>query len=217
VLTCPDFLANPSEITCVIGRNGSGKSTLLRTLGGIIKPEKGKILINNNGENLKGRCTWLEASDQLVPFLSVQDHLRAASNKRDYSRYPIDGEENLLDTASRISDLSTGQRQALRLEMCFLNHRAVILADESTANLDPINGKSAFEVFEGIVKKEKISAIFVTHDLFLASKYAKRIYIVADGKVLQLLENNQEARSPEVLLGHLLREKATCEQPQSSD
>ena len=236
-LNCPQFLAQSGQITCVIGKNGSGKSTLLRALGGIIPIDSGTISIDGSGRNLKRKCTWLEASDadQLVPFLSVRDHLRAVLGNEDidilFSDSPDQADAQsspkslpsgiraLLsqNSTSRVCDLSTGQRQALRLAMCFLHHRPVILADESTANLDSINGKNIFGEFREIVKREQAAAILVTHDLFLASEFADAVYVVADGCVCLMPENaSGRKRPPGELREYLDTGSAIYEQQRSA-
>jgi ABC-type lipoprotein export system ATPase subunit len=236
MLNCPQFLAKSGHITCVIGKNGSGKSTLLRALGGIIPIENGIISINDSERNLKRQCTWLEASDvdQLVPFLSVRDHFRAVLGNEDIDIYFRDspdrtdtnppykvlprGIRSLLsqNRTSRVCDLSTGQRQALRLGMCFLHHRPVILADESTANLDSINGKNIFREFREIVETEEAAAILVTHDLFLASEFADVIYIVAEGCVRLLPECGSGRKCPPSELRECLEQDSAIYEQQRS-
>ncbi len=212
VLECDCFRAEPEALTCIIGLNGSGKSTLLRVLSGRLKPDAGDIWLDGTllrmltRYELKQRTVCIEPGDteQMVQNLRVQDHVAAAlrigGQKLPFFhrglrvRDAVSGfllpewlEEALSRLAQkRIAELSSGEKQAVRLAMCLLQNRRVIFADESTANLDVKNASAFFWSLNRIARDREATVVVVTHDLALAAEFASALYIVGHHRVTPL-------------------------------
>lgn len=201
-LKCSSFIAKPSEITCIIGSNGGGKSTLLKVLGGLVNLKYGTINLEKkelNKYSIKGLhhlIGWIDASISLslVENLFVKDHLAlaflAAGEKIPFFYRYLDISSNnklfkyLKDIKNnQIGKLSSGQRQNLTIVIAQLLRKKIILADESTSNLDIFHSKQFFITMKEISESNDSSIVIVTHDILLASEFADSLYYVKDGIV----------------------------------
>jgi len=208
-LECSHFLAAPGTLTCIIGLNGSGKSTLLRILYGKETPQEGTIHIDSKPlkeltkRQIRRMVAWIEPgdTDQMVRSLRVQDHvaaaLRLAGGRLPLLHRSLDVRNALsvaklpswlVDSVSaisqkRVGELSSGQKQAVRLALCFLQHKRIIFADESTSNLDLRSAVDFFNSLKVSTAEVGTTAVVVTHDLSLAAKFAQTVYLVRDHNV----------------------------------
>lgn len=205
------------QFTIMIGSNGSGKSTLLNLIGGSLKPDTGKVLLE--GKDITSspefkRSEWIARIFQnplwgTAPDLSILDNFRLASIRthkkelyfgineafKNKVKEKISilgmGLENKLD--QMMGSLSGGQRQALTLVMAIMDDAKILLMDEPTAALDV---RSAFKVMEtanSILRQYKLTGLLVTHNLRDAVHYGDRILQMREGKIIQdKIKNSQE-------------------------
>ena len=199
------FSVGEGEFVAIIGPSGSGKSTLLTIIGGLQKPSKGTVKINEKpfsevAEKKRAALRFeeigfiLQASN-LVPFLTVKDQLNLV-NKVEKTKVDKQKQDDLLDELGILdlkdkypSDLSGGERQRVAIARALYHEPSVILADEPTASLD---SEKAFEVVEILAretKNKKKATIMVTHDERLISQCDK-VYVMKDG-ILSLRESNE--------------------------
>jgi len=144
------------EFLVVHGPSGCGKTTLLLTIGGMLRPSPGKVMMDRQdlyalppGERARFRAQKIGFVFQmfhLVPYLNVLENvLLAASSDQKAARRAKAREllvrfglESRLDHKSE--QLSAGERQRTAIARALLNQPQLILADEPTGNLDPENG-----------------------------------------------------------------------------
>lgn len=190
------FSIEEGEFVAIIGPSGSGKSTLLTIIGGLQRPSKGTVKINekpfsNVTEKKRAALRFKEIgfilqASNLVPFLTVMDQLNLV-NKVEKSKVDKAKQKELLEELGIFdlkdkypSDLSGGERQRVAIARALYHDPSVILADEPTASLD---SEKAFEVV-GILAREtkskKKATIMVTHDERLISQCDK-VYVMKDG------------------------------------
>ena len=185
-----DFLA-------IRGPSGCGKSTLLLSAGGLLRPDTGRVLIENQdlySISHEGRCR-LRATTigfvfqrfHLVPYLSVLDNVLAPSlalGRNDAHRRAGELIERF-GLASRMhhlpSQLSTGERQRTALARAMLNNPRLILADEPTGNLDPDNGTIVLKCLADFAASGG-AVLLVTHDPD-AANFAKQSLSMAAGQL----------------------------------
>lgn len=190
----------PGEVVGLIGPSGSGKSTLLKSLGAVITPTAGKMIL---GEQTIFEQDWkvsdlralrrdkigfIFQSPYLIPFLDVVDNvallpmLAGVSNSEARTR----ALELLtaLDVHHRAqafpSQLSGGEQQRVAIARGLINRPPVILADEPTAPLDSERAMAVIRILNDMAKKFETAIIVVTHDEKIIPTF-KRIYHIRDG------------------------------------
>lgn len=189
------------DFVSLMGASGSGKSTLLYLIGGLDKDFEGEILID--GENIRNmkekKMSELRLSKigfifqfyNLIQNLSVEDNIMlpvTMSGKKvsDYRKKMEDIMEitGLSDKRkSKPSQLSGGQQQRVAIARAVLNEPELLLADESTGNLDTVAGAEIMELFRKINAEKGITILQVTHSERCA-KYGKRIVYMENGQVI---------------------------------
>ena len=201
----------------VIGSNGAGKTTLLNIVAGVYPPESGQIMLN--GRNVtklsEYRCAEFVGRVYQDPHvgtaakMSIEENmamallrgqprgLRVATNKQRRELFSIAlaplglGIENRLNTL--VGTLSGGQRQALALVMATLSNPAILLLDEHIATLDPRTAQIVLDLTDMIVKREKMTAIMVTHNMEMALHHGNRLIMMHKGRIV--VDMNQEQRA----------------------
>ena len=188
------------EFIAIVGKSGSGKSTLLHLLGGLDKPDRGNVIINNQNiykmsdkELTVFRRKYIGFVYQfynLISALTVKENIllpalfdgRKISDKKLEELVKKLGLINKMDAYP--NDLSGGQQQRVAIGRALINHPKIILADEPTGNLDTRSTKHIVKLLEYYNKKYRQTIIMVTHDLSLA-KRASRIITMRDGKIIK--------------------------------
>ena len=187
------------EFVAVVGRSGSGKSTLLHMLGGLDRPDSGKVYI-------EGRDNFDLKDEQLAVFrrrkigFIFQDYnLMPALNVWENIVLPIglDGKkvkkDFVLDIVKSIgmeerlhampNQLSGGQKQRVAIARALAARPAIILADEPTGNLDSHTEMEVISILKNCVSKYGQTLVMITHDETIA-QMADRVIVIADGKVV---------------------------------
>jgi heme exporter protein A len=135
----------------ITGRNGSGKSTLLKVLANLMKPNKGKVVVSDNSEEVLPEKVHLYFG-MIAPYLNLYDELtafenleffydlkcnhRPASDKKEHLKYLL----NRINLYSRRNDevknFSSGMKQRVKLAFAIINNPKILLMDEPRTNLD---------------------------------------------------------------------------------
>jgi len=197
------------DFVTIIGSNGAGKTTLLNIIAGVFPPERGgKILIQgkditNLSEHKHARYTarvyqdphigtaakmTIEENLSLALLRGQSRGLRGAVSKqrRELFRQNLAllgiGLEDRLSTP--VGTLSGGQRQALALVMATISKPAILLLDEHVATLDPKTAETVLQLSDMIVRREKMTAIMVTHNMEIALRYGNRLIMMHRGKIV---------------------------------
>jgi putative ABC transport system ATP-binding protein len=204
------------EFVTVIGGNGSGKSTLLNLVAGYLKPDEGKILIDDidvSNVNDYNRAAYIGIVFQdplsgTAKSLSIEENLAIAMKRgqkrwfgmgvkpkdRDFYREQLKTldlglEDRLKDKAGL---LSGGQRQALTLLMATLVKPKILLLDEHTAALDPKTADKILKLTIKLVEEHKLTAMMVTHNMRQALNLGTRTVMMQQGR--QILDVEGEER-----------------------
>ena len=187
---------NKGEFVAIVGPSGSGKSTLLHLIGGVDKPTKGKVYINNvDIYSLKEKdlsifrrrnVGLIYQFYNLIPVLSAKENilLPAELDNRKIDKEYLDDLLKTLGLKERENhlpnELSGGQQQRTSIGRALINRPAVILADEPTGNLDSKNSKEVLDLLKLSVKKYNQTLIMITHDPSIALQ-ADRVITIEDG------------------------------------
>lgn len=183
------------EFLIVRGPSGSGKTTLLLTIGGMLRPTGGHVIVNGNDiyamsekERAKLRAYNIGFVFQmfhLVPYLNAVDNVLLSAFRG--KKKKADAEELLsrLRMSDRYyhkpSELSIGERQRTAIARALFNRPGIILADEPTGNLDPENATDVIGYLTEF-HRDGGTVIIVTHGT-MADQYADRIIHLREGRI----------------------------------
>lgn len=185
------FDANPGHLTFIIGESGSGKSTLLSAAAGLLKPDRGTILVDATPVSDEVRLQKigmifqqanligaLNVRDQLL----VTDHIRGVKPRVDRANELLAevGLDGLGDRS--MQQLSGGQRQRVGIARALMGEPKLILADEPTAALDSERSHEIVALLRTLVQEHDIACGFVTHNASLISE-SDEVVRVRDGRV----------------------------------
>ena len=188
------------EFTAIVGPSGSGKTTLLNVIGGLDKPTKGSVIIDNidvsnlsSGKLIDYRLNnigFVFQAYNLIPVLTAKENvefimLLQGVDKTERENRAIEllnsvGLTDRLDT--RPAQLSGGQQQRVAVARALASQPAFVLADEPTANLDSASAESLLDLMEELNKKYEMTFVFSTHDAKVMNR-ARRIVTLVDGKI----------------------------------
>lgn len=181
------FSACFGEVTCLIGKNGSGKTTLGKCICGLLKPQKGKIFLNDKELSRRqlsqeGLFIMQEAEFQFFTN-SVLSELRYGVNRQKYDEIDalLKRFEMWKYRDRHPFSLSGGQMQKLTLMMAYLSDKSVVILDEPTSGMDKKSLDTVVELINDM-KKTKI-VIVISHDLEFISAVASKCLELADGSI----------------------------------
>lgn len=214
------------DFITIIGSNGAGKSTLLNIIAGVYPPERGgKVLIRGNdvtslAEHRRagyvGRV-WQEPQMGTSGGLTIEENMSLAflrRQKKGLGRAVTRDRRRLfkerlsmlglgLEDRLNVSTgtLSGGQRQALALVMATIGKPTILLLDEHVASLDPKTAKTVLAMTDDIVRRDKMTAIMVTHNMDVALRHGNRLTMMHEGRIiLDIDETSKKVLSVEDLV-----------------
>ena len=184
------------EFNCILGENGAGKTTFLKLLIGILKPNRGKLFINNNDssylneEEIVKMIGYLSQNPNDYLFNeSVEGELKYTMHNFGLTDYKlIDDILNILDISQHKirypRELSTGERQRIALATVMVTQPDVLLLDEPTRGLDCELKTKLGKTLQALAREDKKTIILVTHDIEFASEFADRVILLSAGQVI---------------------------------
>lgn len=188
-----DFKKN--ELVFILGSSGSGKTTLLNIIAGLINVTSGNVFLDDldiTKFNSKELCNYrnnmigyVYQDYHLIDYMSVLDNVKLGQTIFNGNN----NIDNILDKVGLldkkkviVSKLSGGERQRVAIARALINDAEIILCDEPTGALDSVNSIKIMDILKEISKDKLV--IVVSHDNYLANRYASRIINICDGKVL---------------------------------
>jgi ABC-2 type transport system ATP-binding protein len=177
------FDTHPGEMVAVIGPNGAGKTTLLSILAGVQQPSAGLV---GSAPNAIG---WVPQQPALYSKLSVVENLRLFARLEKVPN--LEGAiARMLDqtglanrAGERIDKLSGGNRQRVNVAIGLLSDPPVVLLDEPSSSLDPAQRERLWQFISGLAAAGT-SVLFSTHIVAEAQRYADRVLVLDEGKLL---------------------------------
>ena len=194
------FSVEKGEFVAIVGASGSDKSTLLHLLGGVDRPNSGKVFIEGkdiyklNDDELaifrRRQVGLIYQFYNLIPILNVEENitLPLSLDGRKVDEKRLEELINLLGLSGRRThlpnELSGGQQQKTSIGRAMITNPAIILADEPTGNLDSKSSDEVVTLLKKSNKDYKQTIIMITHNLEIA-KVADRIITIEDGKIVK--------------------------------
>ncbi|WP_135255690.1 ABC transporter ATP-binding protein [Thermus caldilimi] len=197
VLFGVDLEVREGELVALLGANGAGKTTLLRTISGLIRPWRGRILWD--GRDLAGLSSAKRArlglghvpeGRQLFPLMTVEENLRLGAAflapgrekegfERVYALFPRLAERRRQLTGT----LSGGEQQMLAIARALMGFPRILLVDEPSLGLAP---RLAEEVLLTLkrVAEEGVGVLLVEQNVALSLEVAARAYVMEHGRIV---------------------------------
>ena len=204
VLAGLDLQIRPRETLTIIGGSGTGKTVILKLMVGLLKPEAGRILVEDEDivplaeeqlTRVRRRIGFLFQGGALFDSLSagenvgypLREHTRlddAQIGARVREVLGLVGLDGVEDKAP--ATLSGGMRKRVALARAIALATDLILYDEPTTGLDPQNAEKINELIRDLQGKLGVTSVVVTHDMGSAFKVSDRIAMLLDGRVAAL-------------------------------
>ena len=203
------------EVLALLGPNGSGKSTLMRCLIGFFSPTSGRVRVGGvdvaeRPVEARGRIGYLPEQVMLYPELTVRRYLTFVAGmtglggaKRRAAVDEVIGTCGLADVATRpTGNLSKGYRQRVGLAQALLGDPDVLVLDEPTVGLDPVQTVELREVVRGLRGR---TVVLSTHILSEAASLCTRVAILKQGRLLAVDTPDELARRVAQAAGLVVR------------
>jgi putative ABC transport system ATP-binding protein len=182
------------------GPSGSGKTTMLNIIGGLDRPDQGRVTVDENDFSQMSQSELADLrlrdigfvfqSYNLIPVLSAEENVEFVmllqgvdpGERRKRARRILE-EVGLGDQfRRRPAELSGGQQQRVAVARAIVADPAIVLADEPTANLDSKTGQGLLDMMRTMNREKNVTFIFSTHD-DMVMDYARRLVHIRDGRV----------------------------------
>jgi phospholipid/cholesterol/gamma-HCH transport system ATP-binding protein len=201
VLDGVNFKIEPGEAVVVIGRSGCGKSVLLKHLIGLIRPDSGEIIIDDDHLNAMDERRLLEVRRKfgmLFQSAALFDSLNVAENisfvlRRERKLSPREIDQRVEEVLEMVelpgiqkkkpSELSGGMRKRVGLARAIIYKPEILLYDEPTTGLDPVVSDSIDQLIIRVRERLNITTVVVTHDTRSMRRVGQRILMMVGGKI----------------------------------
>jgi phospholipid/cholesterol/gamma-HCH transport system ATP-binding protein len=203
VLSGVDLQVNEGEIVAIVGVSGIGKSTLLKIIAGLVPVQMGSVKVfgcdltkcsEEEINQIRQQMGFVFQSGALFDWMTVADNvsfpLRLIDSslteeevrervRRLLDAVGMEGTENLLP-----EQLSGGMRKRVAIARALASQPKLVLYDEPTSGLDPIMSSVINDLIKQMRDQFGVTEIVVTHDLASAIRFADRIAMLHDGKII---------------------------------
>jgi simple sugar transport system ATP-binding protein len=197
----------PGELVGLVGDNGAGKSTLIKLLSGVERPDRGEIRIDGNPVELRTPKTAMQLGietvyqyNSMVPTMSVARNvfigreplfasvlgigfLNQRRMRRDSVQALADVDLHLRSPDALVGELSGGQRQGVAIARAMYFKSKVLILDEPTNHLSVKETNKVIGFVKGL-KAQRVTGIFISHNLHHVFLSCDRIIAMARGKIV---------------------------------
>ena len=217
------FKVKKNEIVGILGPNGCGKTTTIGMILGLLKPSKGKVLIDGI-EIEKKRVELLNHLNFISPYIELPKKLTVKQNLEVYGRlYDVKNLKEKIENLSEklrlnkiinkiTGELSSGQKNRVSLAKSIINDPKVLLLDEPTASLDPETGDFVRSFLENYQKEKETSILLASHNMLEVERLCSSVLMMNEGSIIdkgipkELINKHGRKNMEEVFL-KLSREK----------
>lgn len=196
------FRIHKGELTVILGSSGSGKSTLLNVIGGMTRPDSGKVIFDGFGDIAgfrkkqqtvfrKDMVGFVFQFYNLIPELTVWENVALVADMAKIPR-PVEEVLEMMGLSHRKdhypSQLSGGEQQRVSIARALVKNAAFLLCDEPTGALDYNTGKQILIELEKLAREQGQTVVIVTHTTSI-STIADRIIKMRSGRIVEEIVN----------------------------
>lgn len=195
------FSIEPKEFVSIVGHSGAGKTTLIKMILGEESPTEGRVFyeskdISTLGKNdindFRRKIGVVFQDFRLLPDKNVYENIAFAMEVAGRTDEEIEADVphvlDLVDLSKKIwnfpGELSGGERQRVSIARAIVNQPDVIIADEPTGNLDPLNTYDIVQILKKI-NDLGTTVILTTHNKGVIDSLKKRVITMEDGKIIR--------------------------------
>lgn len=200
------------DVVSIVGSNGAGKSTLVKTLMGLLRPRRGRIVFH--GEDItdvpghrvcRSGLAIVPEGRRLFPALSVEDNLDLGAFNGEARPYRDETLERVHRLFPRLAErgqqpagsLSGGEQQMLAIGRALMARPRLLLMDEPSLGLAPKVVDEVFQVIE-TVRAGGVSVLLVEQNVQRALDVSSRAYLLSEGRMVMEGTTEELANSPEI-------------------
>jgi len=212
-----NFTINVNKTIGLLGPNGCGKTTTIGMILGLLKPSKGKVLINgveieNQRVDLFNQLNFISPYIELPKKLTVRQNLEVYGRLYDVNKHKEKIEYlceklRLYEFIDKLTgELSSGQKNRVSLAKSIINNPKVLLLDEPTASLDPETGDFVRSFLEEYQQENKTSILLASHNMAEVERLCSSVLmmnkgsIIDEGKPEELIKKHGRKNMEEVFL-----------------
>jgi phospholipid/cholesterol/gamma-HCH transport system ATP-binding protein len=192
------------KINVIIGGSGEGKSVLMKHLMGLLKPDRGEILVDGTDivplddyqlNALRRKFGMLFQYAALFDSMSVFDNVAfpLREHRKGMSKPAV--KQAVMDRLTHLgvdhlvnkwpAELSGGQRKRVGLARALVLEPEILLYDEPTTGLDPIQTKNVDEMIVDIAARNAVTSVVISHDMASTFRIAHRISMLSEGRIIE--------------------------------
>ncbi len=179
-----------NKSTIILGQSGCGKSVLIKTIYQLFSHDGGSILYDKSSKVNIDKFSMLFQYGALFDSLKISENIAFTdyiNGKTNYDKKVLSLMKDVGLEKSIInkypSEISGGMKKRVGLARALYKNPKVIFLDEPTTGLDPINSDKINELIIKVIKKRKITAVSITHDIKSAIKTGDNYYFIDNGVV----------------------------------
>ena len=205
VLDGVDFVVQEGETVALLGPSGTGKSVLLKHIIGLIRPDSGTIIVDDQDVTrlkrrelaaLRSRIGYVFQNGALFDSMDVYENVRLGITDEtkyrdeDYSRARVTECLKLVNLAPETlskfpAELSGGMRKRVGIARAIAGNPKYLLYDEPTSGLDPVNADVIDSLVRRLDNEIGVTSVMVTHDVRGAFRVADRLALLSGGRIVQ--------------------------------
>jgi urea transport system ATP-binding protein len=216
ILRDVDLEIEPGEVVCLMGRNGVGKTTLLKSIMGLLRPRRGRVLVGGRddardltraGAHVRAHCGigYVPQGREIFPQLTVRENLQIGLTANPRKLRTMPGKvfeyfpmlQAMLDRKGGV--LSGGQQQQLAIARALVAEPRLLILDEPTEGIQPSIISLIGKVLHSLKKEGNVAVLLVEQYLEFALKLADRYYVMEKGAIVlhgKTAEIDREAVKP---------------------
>ena len=196
------FNIKEGESVAIIGQSGEGKSVLLKHFNGLMMPDSGQVIVNDqiinklsfsDLQSIRKNMSMVFQFGALFDSLSIKDNILISLDNNTSLNFE-EKENRVKESLNEVNlsniehlypnDLSGGMKKRVGISRAISIKPRYLLYDEPTTGLDPINTGKIIGLMNKIKKNKNITSIVVTHELKIVNEFATRIIMLKDSNIV---------------------------------